>query len=766
MGIYYEEESRLFFIETKSTAMCLAVTDTEGFLNNVYYGTKIQRDNLRYLLRTGAGPFVPSVNERDRGSYLDCARFEFPSSGVGDYRPAAVTVTDETGHDASQFLYESHRIYEGKEKLFARMPEGRDVRMPATFEGKVRTETLEITLSDAVLGVKAILSYSVFEDSDAIVKSVKLVNKSDRCVTINRLLSSCLDLDKGVWGEDDPDVITLSGTWARERRIDRRSLSRGSIEVYSTRGETSHQFQPFMALCDKNTGNDHGKIYAQTLIWSGNFICGSSMDQFDNVRSYIGINPEHFAWDLKAGESFQAPEAVLAYTENGFDEMSHIFHDLFRNHLIRSPYLHKERPVLINNWEATYFDFNTDKLISIASEAQKCGIEMLVMDDGWFGVRNDDNSSLGDWTVNEEKLPGGLRRLSDKLEEIGMKFGIWFEPEMVSPDSDLYRAHPDWAIAVPGRKPCRMRNQYVLDITRSEVRDYVYKSVSDILKSAKISYVKWDMNRQLSDLGSEGLESVSMGRLSYLYTMAVYDLQGRLLEEFPDLLLENCSGGGARFDGGMLFYSPQIWCSDDTDAYERLSIQAGTEMLYPLSTMGAHVSASPNHITGRSMPFDVRCAVALSGTFGYELDITKIPDEERRAIPEQVEIYHRYGEIVREGDYYRIASESETGYFDAWMSVLKDKSRALLTYVQCKAYPNGKGRCIKLKGLDPDARYELIPVGSEKEDSLFCSRAKKKAWEDLATGTLSGSTLMNAGLILPILPGDYAQMMFEIKRLA
>ena len=763
MGIYYDEENSLFFLETENTSMCLAVTDTEGFLNNVYYGAKIQRDNLRYLLRTGAGPFVPSVNERDRGSYLDCARFEFPSSGVGDYRPSAVSLLDASGHDASQFLYEYHRIYKGKEKLYAGMPEGVDVRMPATFEGEGKAETLEITLSDKVLGIKALLTYTVFEDSDAIIKSVKLINNSDSVVTIEKLLSSCLDLDKGVWGEQNPDVVTLSGTWARERRIDRRSLSRGSTEVYSARGETSHQFQPFMALCDRNADDSNGRIYAQTLIWSGNFICGSSMDQFDNIRSYIGINPEHFRWNLNPGESFQAPEAVLVYTEEGFDGMSHVFHDLFRKHLIRSPYLYKDRPVLINNWEATYFDFDTDKLISIASEAKKCGIEMLVMDDGWFGKRNDDNSSLGDWVVNEEKLPGGLKALSDKLEELGMKFGIWFEPEMVSPDSDLYRAHPDWAIAVPGRTPCRMRNQYVLDITRSEVRDYVYKSISDILRSAKISYVKWDMNRQLSDLGSAGLDAKSMGRLSYLYTIAVYDLQGRLLEEFPDLLLENCSGGGARFDAGMLFYSPQIWCSDDTDAYERLSIQAGTSMVYPLSAMGAHVSASPNHITGREMPFDVRGAVALSGTFGYELDITKIAKEERDAIPEQVQIYHKYGRIIREGRYYRIASESETGCYDAWMSVLKDGSKALFTYIQCRAYPNGKARGVKLKGLDPDKRYEIRLIGADSEDSLFCSRDKKKTWEALSPGELSGQTLMNAGLIVPILPGDYAQMMFEIS---
>jgi len=764
MGIKFDEANRLFFIETAHTSMCLAVVDEEGFLCNVYYGKKTCEDDLTYLLRTKVYPFLPSHNSRDRGGFLDMARMEFPSSGVGDYRKSAVCLRDESGHDASQFTYVSYRIFYGKEELHASAGDGSQVRLPATFGEN--SQTLEIELEEKVLGVRAFLSYSIFDDSDAILKNVRLVNDSDTTVIVDRLFSSCLDLDGGSFGNDEPDIITLSGSWARERRLDRRTLKRGNTEVYSTRGETSHQFQPFSALCEKNADEDHGKVYAQTLIWSGNFVCGSGMDQFETIRNYIGISPEHFTWDLKSGESFQAPEAVLVFTEDGFDGMSHIFHDLFRDHLIRSPYLHKERPVLINNWEATYFDFDTDKLLAIASDAKKSGIEMLVMDDGWFGKRNDDNSSLGDWTVNEEKLPGGLGRLSDELDKMGMRFGIWFEPEMVSPDSDLYRAHPDWAVAAPGRTPCRMRNQFILDITRREVRDYVYESVAKVLRNAKISYVKWDMNRSLTDLGSSGLSPESLGRLSYLYVLGVYDLQERLITEFPDLLLENCSGGGARFDGGMIFYSPQIWCSDDTDAFERLSIQSGTEMLYPLSTMGAHVSASPNHVTGRVMPFDVRGAVALSGTFGYELDITKIPEDERRAIPEQVGIYHRFNEIIREGDYYRIARNAEkNGYYDAWMSVLKDKSRALVTYVQCRAYPGGKGRVIGLKGLDPSSVYEIKLVGSDDENSLYCSRSKKDAWESLAPGNLSGSSLMNAGLIMPNLPGDYAQITLEINRI-
>ncbi len=763
MGIRFDEKNRLFFLETAHSSMCLAVVDDEGFLCNVYYGSPVGEDDLRYLLRTEIYPFLPSHNSRDRGGFLDFARMEFPSSGVGDYRKSAVCLRDLGGHDASQFTYVSHRIYDGKEKLYAFAGDGKQIRIPATFGENVRT--LEIELEEKVLGVSAFLSYSIFDDSDAILKSVRLVNKSDTTVMIDRLLSSCLDLDGGTFENNEPEIVTLSGSWARERRLDRRTLTRGNTEVYSTRGETSHQFQPFSALCEKSANDSQGRIYAQTLIWSGNFICGSGIDQFETIRSYVGISPEHFTWDLKAGESFQAPEAVLVYTEDGFDSMSHIFHDLFRDHLIRSPYLHKERPVLINNWEATYFDFNTDKLLSIARDAKNSGIEMLVMDDGWFGKRNDDNSSLGDWIVNEEKLSGGLSRLSDELEKIGIKFGIWFEPEMVSPDSDLYRAHPDWAVAAPGRTPCRMRNQFILDITRSEVRDYVYESVATVLRNAKISYVKWDMNRSLTDLGSCGLSPESLGRLSYLYVLGVYDLQERLITEFPELLLENCSGGGARFDGGIIFYSPQIWCSDDTDAFERLSIQSGTALVYPLSTMGAHVSASPNHVTGRVMPFDVRGAVALSGTFGYELDITAIPEEERNAIPEQVAIYHRYNELVREGDYYRIARNADhAGYYDAWMSVAKDKSRALVTYIQCRAYPGGKGRVIKLKGLDPNADYEIKLVGSDDENSLWCSRAKKASWEALSTDELGGKSLMNAGLIMPNLPGDYAQITLDIKK--
>ena len=420
--------------------------------------------------------------------------------------------------------------------------------------------------------------------------------------------------------------------------------------------------------------------------------------------------------------------------------MTRTLHDLYRTHLIRSSYKDKERPILINNWEATYFDFDSDKLLAIARQAKESGIEMLVMDDGWFGERNDDNSSLGDWFVNENKLKGGLKKLVDDVNALGMKFGIWMEPEMISPKSKLFDEHPDWAIQIPGRIPCRSRNQFVLDLTRKEVRDYIYGRIKDILNSANIEYVKWDMNRQLSDLGSAGLSADGQGELSHRYMLAVYELQERLITDFPDILLENCSGGGARFDAGMLYYSPQIWCSDDTDAIERLGIQEGTALIFPLSTMGAHVSDCPNHTVGRSTPFKTRGEVALAGTFGYELDVTKIPEKDREDIPRQVSLYHKYNHLVRGGDYYRIASYQRNHEFDAYMVVSKDKKEALITYVQVVASPNGSRKMLKVPGLSPDRTYH-IEGRNEK---------------------IQGQTLEKVGIVISPKGGDYQSELIHL----
>jgi alpha-galactosidase len=458
------------------------------------------------------------------------------------------------------------------------------------------------------------------------------------------------------------------------------------------------------------------------------------------LRTTIGINPVDFSWRLKSGESFTSPEAVLVYSSQGIGGMTRTFHDLYRNHLIRGEYKDKKRPILINNWEATYFDFDTEKLLSIAKEASKLGIEMLVMDDGWFGSRNDDNSALGDWIVNEDKIQGGLKHLVEEVNKIGMKFGIWFEPEMVSPDSDLYRQHPDWAIQVPGRIGALARNQLVLDITREDVRNEIYHSLSKILKEANIEYVKWDMNRALTNLGSYCLEEDTQGELYHRYVLGLYDLQERLTNDFPHVLLENCSSGGGRFDPGMLYYSPQIWCSDDTDAIERLRIQEGTALIYPLSTIGAHIADCPSHSNGRSTPFLTRGHVALSGTFGYELDVTKIPQEDKDMIPEQVEMYHKYNDLVRTGDYYRIASYQVNHEYDCCEIVSKDKKEALITYVQVEARPNFRTRRIYAKGLDEDTMYLVEDTGE----------------------VLSGGALMYAGIDIPNMWGDYLSKLIHL----
>ena len=475
------------------------------------------------------------------------------------------------------------------------------------------------------------------------------------------------------------------------------------------------------------------------FVYSGNFLGQVEVSQHYMIRITMGIHSYEFGWKLTPGQTFQAPEVVLTYSSEGLGKMTRSLHDFYREHLIRSRYKNTERPILINNWEATYFDFTTEKLLDIAQTAKDCGIELFVMDDGWFGRRNNDESSLGDWYVNEEKLTGGLKHLVDSINKIGMKFGIWFEPEMISPDSDLFRTHPDWMIQMPGREPTLSRAQGVLDLSNPEVEEYAYESVARILRSAPIMYVKWDMNRQLSDLGSAYLGKEHGQELLHRYVLAVYRMQERLITEFPDLLLENCSGGGGRFDPGMLYYSPQIWCSDDTDAIERLEIQEGTALIYPLCSMGAHVSVCPNHTVGRVTPFTTRGHVALAGTFGYELDITKLPEEERKLIPEQTAMYHKYHELIREGEYYRILSSRENHRSDCWAVASEDKSEVLVTYVQVLAQANMPSRKVRLRGFDPAKKYRL-----EGTDEVY-----------------SGEMLMNAGFRMKDFWGDFVSRLYH-----
>ncbi|WP_167957109.1 alpha-galactosidase [Anaerosporobacter faecicola] len=728
MAITYFDDSKSFKLDTVNTTYMIAIVDEEKFIGHVYYGKRVSDQNLNYLLRTEEPPFVPSKNNRDRSSFYDSFPMEYATHGIGDYRESAMKLRTEQGYSAGKLSYVTHTITNGKEKLQG---------LPATFGDEEDCMSLSIICEEEFTGIQVILHYSVFEKEDVITRDVQLVNKTGKPVFVEKVFSCCLDFDGKYY-----DMITLHGSWARERHIQRRAVGLGKQGVASIRGESSHQDHPFLALCSKEATEDFGEVYGLNFVYSGNFLAQAEESQFGMTRVVMGIHPEEFRWLLKDGDLFQAPEVVMTYSCKGIGQMTRNFHNMYRRHLIRSKYKNMERPILINNWEATYFNFDKQKLIDIAKEASKLGIEMLVMDDGWFGNRYDDNRALGDWFVNEEKIEGGLKSLVDEVNALGMKFGIWFEPEMISPESQLYKEHPDWAIQIEGKPITLSRNQYVLDISRQEIRDYIYGLVKNILSSANIAYVKWDMNRQLTNLGSKFMNCEQMGEISHRYVLGVYEMMERLTKDFPDLLLENCSGGGARFDAGMLYYSPQIWCSDNTDAIERLEIQRGTSMVYPLSTMGAHVSDCPNHTTGRVTPFMTRGHVALAGTFGYELDVTKISEEDKACIPEQIALYHKYAKLIQSGDYYRIANVAEERYYDCYEVVAADKSEALITYVQVMNVANSHSRRIRIKGLEQDALYE---------------------WEENGL-VQTGAAYENAGILIPSLWGDYQSILIHLIR--
>lgn len=724
MSVMFNEEKKIFRLDTEKSTYVMGVSP-EGFLGHIYYGDRLFMEADNYLLRMEEPPYTPSVNKREKSAFLDFFPMEYPTGGIGDYRESCLNIRNAAGNMGCELHYTGHEIYKGKKGLKG---------LPASFATEDEAETLEITLKDADLDLEVVLSYTAFEKENVITRSVRVQNQGKEDLRIEKILSACLDMDN-----ENFSMLSLHGTWARERHIQTGELHYGKQVISSARGESSHQEHPFIALVTNGTEQENGKVYAMHFVYSGNFMAETELCQFDNLRMTMGINPEEFSWLLTPGEEFQAPEVVIVYSGNGLGAMTRSYHDFYRNHLIRSKFKYEKRPILINNWEATYFDFNTDKLLDIAREAKKCGIEMLVMDDGWFGKRNSDNCSLGDWKVNEEKITGGLKHLVDEVNKIGLQFGIWFEPEMISPDSDLYRAHPDWAIQIQGREATQSRNQYVLDLSRPEVRDYAYECVASVLRSANIAYVKWDMNRQLSDLGSSYLPKERQQELFHRYVLGVYELQERLVTEFPDLLLENCSGGGARFDPGMLYYSPQIWCSDNTDAVERLMIQEGSALIYPLSVIGAHVSDCPNHSVGRVTPFETRGHVALAGTFGYELDITKIPEEDRALIPEQTATYNKYRHLIQQGEYYRIASYRENHKYDCWALSSQDKKEVLVTYVQVLGVPNSHSRKVFLRGFDPKVTYRL--EGTEE--------------------TYTGEMLMKGGFLMKDFWGDFKSRLYH-----
>lgn len=751
MSIFVDEKKRIFKLDSKNASYVISVVDKEGFVGQAYYGAKIADADVAYMLKTADYPWTPERYNRERVPFMDYFAFEYAGYGSGDYRPSCVEICDERGATAVNPVYKSFKLHKGKPEL-----EGGAAKagMPAVFASEDECQTLELILEDAAASVELSLYYTVFDDLDAIIKSVCIRNTGKKDFFVTKLMSSSMTLEN----EPSLDIISLPGAWARERRIQRQKVMYGSFKAGSNRGISSNQSSPFMAVAESTATQREGNVWGFSLIYSGNHEIEAFLNANDSLRVTMGIGSDGFSWKLSGGEFFASPEAALVYSGEGLGGMSRTYHDLYRGHIIRSKYKFMDRPVLLNSWEAAYFDFDTEKLLGIAREAAARKVELFVLDDGWFGKRNNDDCSLGDWYANEEKIPGGLERLGEEVHKLGMKFGVWFEPEMVNPDSDLYRAHPDWALHVDGRTISESRHQLVLDYSRKEVRDFIYGMISSLVRSAGIDYIKWDMNRNLTEVWSAALPADRQGEVFHRYVLGVYDIMNRLVTDFPDLLFENCSSGGARFDAGMLYYSPQIWCSDDTDAVERLAVQEGTALVFPLSTMGAHVSVCPNHVTARSTPFETRAMVALAGTFGYELDMTKLSDADKNAVPQQIAAYHRFGSLMREGDYYRLQSYRENNLWDSWMVVAKDKKTALVTVVQVMTQPSRKSRRLRFEGLDSEKQYSIEVVQLDKDTPLHQGAEADR--DEFAGRTFSGSTLMNAGIMVHRTSGDFQGTMY------
>lgn len=727
MGIYYDDNRKVFHLQSEKSSYIIELI--KGVIPaHVYWGPKLAGRKFQHTLNlVERCSFSPTYLQEDKNISLDTLPSEFPSYGNGDFREPALEVHLVDGTTVTDFRYKSHTINKGKPALKG---------LPATYvESEEEAETLKIILQDDKTGLIAALSYTVFNDQDVITRSVRIENLGKDNLVLKRVLSANVDFH-----DSDYDMLQLSGTWTRERHIHKRPLVPGIQRIDSKRGSSSHQQNPFMALLAKDATEDHGEVYGFSLVYSGSFLAQAEVDQYGISRVGIGIQPFNFQWSLEPGESFQAPEAVLVRSSEGLGGLSRTYHRLYRTRLCRGEFRDSKRPILINNWEATYFNFNADKIKEIAKAGKELGLELFVLDDGWFGKRDNDDSSLGDWVEDRRKLPEGLGKLGEDITAMGMEFGLWFEPEMVSPESDLYREHPDWCLHVPGHKSSLARQQLVLDLSRKDVCDYIVESVSSVLSSAPITYVKWDMNRNMTEIGSALLPAERQRETAHRYILGLYDVLERIVSRFPHILFESCSGGGGRFDPGMLYYMPQTWTSDDTDAVERLKIQYGTSMVYPASSMGAHVSAVPNHQVHRITPLETRGHVAMSGNFGYELDLTKLTEAEREDIRKQVSEYKELRMLIQYGDFYRLLSPFE-GNETAWMFVSADKKEAFATYFQVLAGPNPPLRRLRLKGLDPAKSYKL----------------------ELNGGVYRGDELMHFGLTLPQLEGDFRSLLFVLR---
>lgn len=719
MSIFYDENQKSFYLGAGKASYVLHV-DEDGRLLNQHWGARVPDGALSpdFSHYPTLASFDPRTN---------ALPWELPTRGSGWYGEPAVAATNAKGDDMVQLTYVSHAIYMGKNRLPG---------LPATFarrEGDA--ETLEIELMDRLTGLRVTAVYGVFERTGAITRSLRLKNESGEDMQINGVLSASAPVHGSGY-----DVIHLKGAWARERHVMRQTQGEGEYRIFSQRGASGHEANPFLALCEKSATEFSGEVWAVSLVYSGSFEALSYVNNTENSRLSIGLNPDVFTWKLEPGETFVSPEAAMVYSPDGLNGMSHAFHRLYSENLMRSKWFERDRPILINNWEATYFNFNEEKILQIARRAKELGVEMLVLDDGWFGKRNTDNCSLGDWVVNPEKLPGGLNGLSDRLHDLGLKFGLWFEPEMISPDSDLYRAHPDWCLHVDGRARVEMRNQLILDLSRKEVQDYIIESVSAALESARIEYVKWDMNRNMTEPFSGAQTPERQKETQHRYMLGLYRVLEEITARFPEILFESCSGGGGRFDPGMLYYMPQTWTSDDSDAAERMFIQYGTSFVYPPCAMGAHVSAVPNHQTGRTTAMQTRGDVALGGNFGFELDLSQLSDADAETVRRLIEREKQVRTLVRTGEFTRLLSPFDHPYA-AWQFRARDNSEALICAYRLMTRPATPHLLLRASGLDESVVYM-------DDDGNTCS----------------GAALTRYGLWLH-LPGDFTSKVIHLRRI-
>ena len=693
MPIIYNEKTREFHLYNQEISYIIKILDNDQ-PGQLYYGKRLtHREDFSHLFEYAMRDMSPYAFEGNSTFSLENIKQEYPTFGCGDMRFPAYEIERENGSHVVEFVYKEHKIYNGKPKL-----EG----LPATYvESDDEAQTLELVLEDTSINTRIVLLYTIYEAFPVIARSVRFECDSDEKITLLSAMSACVDLP-----DKDYEMIDLAGVWARERHVRRHKLDYGIQSIYSMRGCSSYQFNPFLALARENADEFQGQVYGFSLVYSGNFLAQTEVDNYDTARVLMGIHPNGFKWTLGKGESFQTPEMVMVYSEAGLNGMSQTFHKLYRTRLARGTWRDKVRPILINSWEAFYFDFDAPKLLGLADVAADLGMELFVLDDGWFGKRDDSTSSLGDWYPNEEKLKGTLKELAEKINAKGLKFGLWIEPEMTNKDSDLYRAHPDWILAEQGKRICHSRTQYVLDFSKKEVREYIGDMLENLLAEVPVSYIKWDMNRTFSEVFSNGNDREYQGKVCHKYILGVYELYERLTSRFPHVLFESCASGGARFDPGMLYYAPQGWTSDDTDAIERLKIQYGTSMVYPVSCMGSHVSASPNHQTNRVTPIETRADVAYFGTFGYELDLLKLDEEDKAEIRRQIAFMKEKRDLIQKGTFYRLKSPFE-GNETAWMIVSEDQKKALVGYYRVMQPVNVGFKRLKLKGLKEDTCYKV-----------------------------------------------------------